>query len=395
MAATAGSTGTRKHRPSRSAAGVQSRPPGDGPKHHIAARIRKLRAQLRKRGVGGVLVADELNVRYLTGFTGDSSYLAVTPQRCLLVSDSRYTIQIEEECPDLEVNIRTARTDLLDQLAMVVKGLQVGSLAIETDTITQSFYERLSEKLSAVELVACPGLILSLRAVKDKQEIAAIRESVRIAQRAFDAIRANLRGDQTELQISHDLEHAIRRFGGSGCSFDPIVGVGPRGALPHGRPSPTTLDHDPFVLIDWGARYQGYASDLTRVLVTGRVTQKLRRIYDIVLKAQLAAISKIRPHAALKSIDTAARKVIDDAGFGKSFGHGTGHGFGLQIHELPRLSPIAQGELEPGMVVTVEPGIYLPDWGGVRIEDDVLVTRDGHEVLTSTPKQLDECLVEI
>ncbi len=361
---------------------------------NIAARIARLRKSLKQLGSDGFLVTDETNVTYLTGFTGDSSYLLVTAKQATLLSDSRYTIQIEEECPALDADVRTARTEMLDRVAAVCKSAKVNSLAIESDSISKHFYDQLSSKLSNIDLVDSQQVIVDLRAIKDAGEIELIRRSILIAEKSFAVIRAQLTGGQTELEIAHNLEHTIRGFGGTGCAFDPIVGVGPRGALPHGQPSMMKVSEHPFLLIDWGAQYRGYASDLTRILVTGKISPKLQRVYGVVLKAQQAAIRKIRPGARLSMIDRTARKVIDDAGFGKNFGHGLGHGFGLQIHEQPRLSPNAVGELQPGMVVTVEPGIYLPGWGGVRIEDDILVTPEGHEVLTSVPKILEECVVE-
>jgi Xaa-Pro aminopeptidase len=213
----------------------------------------------------------------------------------------------------------------------------------------------------------------------------------------FAAIRRSLRPGQTEKQVGDELEHQIRLLGGACGAFPAIVGVGPRAALPHGRPIQDSRigDHD-FVLIDWGARGSasgGYHSDLTRVLVTGKLSPQLEKVYGVVLRAQEAAIAAIRPGAIMKEVDSLARAVIADASYGSAFNHSLGHGIGLAIHELPRLAPDQNRPLAPGMVVTVEPGIYLAGWGGVRIEDDVLVTDGGHEVLTSVPKELEECIV--
>ncbi len=193
--------------------------------------------------------------------------------------------------------------------------------------------------------------------------------------------------------MADELEYQIRLFGGVCGAFPSIIGVGPRAALPHGRPTrEAKIGDSDFVLIDWGARGRLYHSDLTRVLVTGRLSPELQQVYGVVLAAQRAAIAAIRPGAIMKEIDATARQVIADAGYGERFGHSLGHGIGLAVHEQPRLAPDQDRPLAPGMVVTVEPGIYLPGWGGVRIEDDVLVTEDGHEVLTSVPKELEECM---
>ncbi len=355
-----------------------------------------VRRKLKQEGLDVLLVTDETNVTYLTGFTGDSSYLllAKSASEDKLLSDSRYTTQIRDECADLKTHIRDASSTLLDSITRVCKSAKSKSVGFESNHVSKSLFDKLDAKVES-ELVGTEDWIESVRMIKDKTEIKKIRESIRVNQKAFSVIRAQLSGEQTEREIAHNLEHQIRRFGGSGCSFDPIVGVGPRSALPHGRPSYTRIEEHGFVLIDWGAKVDGYASDLTRVLVTAKIPPKIRKIYEVVLSAQLAAIAKIRPGVSFKAVDAVARRVIDKAGFGKKFGHGLGHGFGLQIHESPFMNPVREGEFQPNMVVTVEPGIYLPDVGGVRIEDDVLVTKDGCEVLSDLPNSLDANVVDI
>ena len=361
---------------------------------NFAKRRAMLCRKLRQQRLDAMLVTGEINVTYLSGFTGDSSFLFLTPKQVVLISDSRYTTQIEEECPDLATHIRDATSTRLASVAKVCKSHKVKSLGIESSHVTKALYDQLDDECGC-ELVATEGWVESLRMIKDKTEIKKIRESIRVNEKAFDVIRAQMTGDQTEREIAHNLEHQIRKFGGSRCAFNPIVGVGPRSALPHGHPSSMRIEESGFVLIDWGAMVDGYASDLTRVLVTAKIPPKIRKIYEIVLSAQLAAIAKIRPGVSFKAVDAVARKIIDKAGFGKKFGHGLGHGFGLQIHESPFVNPIREGAFEQNMVVTVEPGIYLPGIGGVRIEDDVLVTKDGCEVLSSMPKDLDESFVDL
>jgi Xaa-Pro aminopeptidase len=360
-----------------------------------AHRRESLRRLLVEKNLAALLVTDERNVTYLTGFTGDSSYLLVSRERELLISDKRYTQQLEEECPGLDVAIRGPGGTLTDFAAAVVAKLGLPSLAIEADVVTVGFYQKLKESLKGTSLANSSGLVESLREIKDAGEIAEIREAIQIAQRAFAAIRAALRLGRSEKEVADELEYQIRLFGGVCGAFPSIVGVGPRAALPHGRPVRDSRigDHD-FVLIDWGARGRLYHSDLTRVLVTGKLSPQLEQVYGVVLKAQQAAIARIRPGAVLKEVDAAARAVIADAGHGDAFGHSLGHGIGLAVHELPRLAPDQDRRLAAGMVVTVEPGIYLPGWGGVRIEDDVLVTPDGCEVLTSVPKELEDCIVD-
>ena len=340
------------------------------------------------------LLPNEINVTYLTGFTGDSTFLWIDRDRQILISDSRYSTQIEEQCPELDTNIRDARSTQMDSVARICKSVGPGTLGLESSDVSKSFHDLVADKVGC-DLVDTIGWVEELRAIKDRSEIEKIRESIRINERAFDVIKSQLTGSQTERQIAHNLEHQIRGFGGTRCAFDPIVGVGPRSALPHGVPSQTRIEEAGFVLIDWGSMVDGYASDLTRVLVTARIPPKIRKIYEIVLNAQLAAIARIRPGVSFRSVDSVARGLIKNAGFGKKFGHGLGHGIGLQIHEEPFVSPIRKGTFQPNMIVTVEPGIYLPGFGGVRIEDNILVTKNGNEVLSGLPKSFDECIVEI
>jgi len=358
-----------------------------------AQRRESLRRLLRENELAALLVTDERNVTYLTGFTGDSTYLLVAQGRDLLISDKRYTQQLEEECPGLDLAIRGPGGKITEFAAEVVAKLGLPSLAIEGDIVTVHFYEKLKESLKA-PLASTSGLVESLREIKDSGEIQEIRDAIHIAQRAFAVLRASLRPGRTEKEVADELEYQLRLFGGVCGAFPSIVGVGTRAALPHGRPIRSSKIGDAdFVLIDWGARGRLYHSDLTRVLVTGKLSPQLKQVYGVVLKAQQAAIAQIRPGAVMKEVDAVARSVIENAGFGESFGHSLGHGIGLAVHELPRLAPDQDRKLAAGMVVTVEPGIYLPDWGGVRIEDDVLVTEGGCEVLTSVPKELDDCIV--
>ena len=364
---------------------------------NFAQRRDSLRRLLAEKLVAALLVTDELNVTYLTGFTGDSSYLVIEGDRELLITDGRYTQQLVEECPGLELAVREPGSKLPDFAADVLSKLSPPSIGIEADNMTVSFHEKLHEALKASRLAHTSGLVESLREIKDEGEVAEIREAIEIAQRAFELLRGSLRRGQTEKEVADNLEYQIRLCGGTCGAFPSIVGVGPRAALPHGRPTRDTRIGDfDFVLVDWGARgaaYGGYHSDLTRVLVTGKLSPQLQNVYGVVLRAQRAAIAAIRPGAIMKDVDAAARTVIEDAGFGKEFNHSLGHGIGLAVHELPRLAANQNRPLAAGMVVTVEPGVYLPGWGGVRIEDDLLVTPERCEVLTSVPKELDECIV--
>jgi Xaa-Pro aminopeptidase len=273
-----------------------------------------------------------------------------------------------------------------------IQRLGVERLGLEAGSATLSLERSLAKALPKVRLVDTENLVERLRTVKDKDEIEATRLAGQQARRAFDVVRAGLTPTMTELDVAAELEYQARRFGAKSLSFPPIVAVGPRAALPHATPTRRQLSESDFTLVDWGANSGLYLSDLTRMVVTGRISPKFRKLYGVVLQAQLAAIDAIRPGKTGEQIDSVARKIIQRAGLGKAFGHGLGHGTGLEIHEAPRMAIGQKTKLRPGMIVTVEPGVYLPGWGGIRIEDDVLVTRTGHEVLTDVPKQLEDCV---
>ncbi len=359
-------------------------------KDRYLGRRDKLRYALKKTAAEAILVTNFTNVTYLTGFTGDDTYLLVRRDGDVVLSDFRYTTQLEEECPGLEVQIRPHTSTMPQWVARMLKSAKVGRLALEADSVSWALLKDISEKSEGVETIPASGLVEKLREIKDKDEIQEIRTAIQAAQKAFGVLRATLRPDKSERQVRDELEYHLQLFGAEDRGFASIVAVGPRAALPHAVPGETLVGSDNLLLVDWGARCNLYRSDLTRVLITGRISPKLERIYGVVLNAQLRAIEAIRPGVTGQEIDGIARGVIADAGFSRFFGHGLGHGIGLDIHELPRLAATSTTVLKPGMVATVEPGIYIPGWGGVRIEDDVLVTRDGHEVLTSVPKTLEE-----
>ncbi|MEN6557271.1 MAG: Xaa-Pro peptidase family protein, partial [Thermoguttaceae bacterium] len=356
--------------------------------HH--ARRDRLRRNLKAAGIDSLLVTDFANVTYLTGFTGDDSYLLVHRDGDLVLSDPRYTTQLEEQCPGVDLAIRPPGVTMLQAVVRAVRSVGCRRLGIEGDSMTVSLRDRIAEKLSKIGLAATSGLVERLRLLKDRFEVARLRTAIDQAERAFATLRGLLRPEMTEKQAADELEHQCRLFGAKDAAFPTIVATGPRAALPHATPTERCLGDEPFVLFDWGANEGLYRSDLTRVLVTGRISPKFERIYQVVLEAQRRAIAAIRPGVLAHDVDAVARSCIAEAGYGRRFRHGLGHGLGLLVHESPRLAVQSQTVLKAGMVVTVEPGVYLPGWGGVRIEDDVLVTRAGCEVLTHSPKRLDE-----
>jgi Xaa-Pro aminopeptidase len=357
-------------------------------------RRRQLRQSLGAARIDGLIVASPTNVAYLTGFTGEDSVLLLTADRAIVVSDGRFTLQLGQECPDLETEVRAIGQPMSEVIGTLAKRLGVRRWGFESHATTVAEFDALRAAGEGLELVPRQGLVERLRMVKDEGEIAAIRGAVAIAERAFLDLRGWLRPGATEKAAADFLEAALRSHGASAASFAPIVAVGPRAALPHARPTADTrVERQGLVLVDWGARANGYASDLTRVMTTGKVTPEFEAVYGAVLEAQARAIAAIRPGAEARSIDLAARSVIEEAGFGAQFNHSVGHGIGRDVHEAPMLRHVSEAVLEPGMVVTIEPGAYFPEWGGVRIEDDVLVTAIGGEVLSTLPRSLESAAV--
>jgi Xaa-Pro aminopeptidase len=334
------------------------------------------------------LVTNPTNVAYLTGFSGDSSFLLIARKRAILISDPRFALQVEEECPGLDSHIRVPNKTVFEASADVVQKIGARSVGFESSHMTVANLESLSGLAKAVSWTPTRDRVEKLRAVKDPTEIDQIQEAVHIAERAFFMFIAMLGPADTEKNLADAMDAYIRRAGGRCSSFPTIVAVGERSALPHAVPTEQQVARSALLLVDWGASGRFYKSDLTRVLATRKISPKLEKVYAVVLAAQKAAINAVHPGAIASVVDTAARSVIERAGFGGKFGHGLGHGIGLQVHEAPSIRQNSQVALEPGMVITIEPGIYLPGWGGVRIEDDVLVTPDGRQVLTSVSKEL-------
>jgi len=362
--------------------------PFDRRRHDLARAV-------RETTLDALLVAKPCNVYYLTGFTGDSSFCLVTPTRAVLISDDRYRAQIEQECSGLETHIRGHDKNTYQAVGEVVSKLGLRNVGVEASGVTLEEFERLKELCASANLVGKAGLVEKLRAIKDETEVAAIRRAIRVAEQGFAALRATMRPTDTEKELGDLLDAYVRRAGGDGIAFPPIVGVGDRSALPHSTLSSRRLDEAPFLLVDWGARAGLYHSDLTRILWAPggasrqTVESRLETMYTVVLQAQTRAIATVRPGVSVKDVDAAARGHIAAAGYGDYFTHGLGHGIGLEVHEAPAVRSNSEDVLAAGMVLTIEPGIYWPDFGGVRIEDDLLVTPDGPEILTTVPRGWD------
>jgi Xaa-Pro aminopeptidase len=359
----------------------------------VAARVPRLRDRLDEAGVEALLVTRLPNIRYLTGFTGSAAVVLVTPEEVVFVTDGRYQEQSREQLDaaavDARIEIAPSSAAQRDVLVPAVAG--VARLGLEAHGVTWAQQRTYAEwfgadRAGAVELVPTDGIVEALRRVKEAAEVARIRAACAIADDALGELLPTLAQAPTEREFALQLEFAMRRRGASGNSFDPIIASGPNGAKPHARPTDRPIGRSELVVIDFGCIVDGYCSDMTRTVSVGDPGPHARRVWDVVAASQRAGRDAVRAGAECVAVDRASRDVIDAAGWGAAFAHGTGHGVGLEIHEAPRVAKTASGTLEVGAVVTVEPGVYLPGVGGVRIEDTLVVTVDGAEALTEFPK---------
>jgi Xaa-Pro aminopeptidase len=343
-------------------------------------RVSRLRAALKRQRLSAVLVTHLPNVRWLCGFSGSAGSLLVSARDVVFFSDFRYRAQSRREVRGARLFEYTGGA--VEPVAAAVRRARVSRLGFESDRMTFATHADCAAAMPGVELVPLRGTVEGLRAIKDDREISVIRRALAIAGRALAAGSRRLAGN-SELEVASRLQALIRERGGDEESFPTIVASGPRAALPHGLPTKKVIGGGELVVIDFGVRLDGYCCDITRTFSPSKWESKSKDIYKVVLEAQRAALDAIAPGVKGSSVDAAAREVIERAGHGKHFGHGTGHGVGLEVHEQPVLSPRSGDTLQPGMVVTVEPGIYVENFGGVRIEDMVLVTKTGREILSS------------
>lgn len=359
----------------------------------LTPRLRQLRERIEDWQVDALLVSNSVDIRYLTGFVGDDSWLLVGKTgKPIILSDRRFEEQIQREAPQAKAIMRTK--SLAETASQVVDKREWSSLALQSDYLTIAQRKQLAKHIGASRLKDIDDGLFDQRAFKTEDEIKLIQKAGRIQQKALRALLEQLKPGMSEFEAAGLLEYEMRRLGADGPSFPTIMAADANAALPHAIPGKSKLRKGGIVLIDWGARYQGYCSDMTRVFAFGSMKPKLREIYQVVLDAQLAAIEAIRPGVEMAEVDKLARDIITKAGYGKEFSHSLGHGIGLDIHEQPRLAASIKGALQPGQIVTVEPGIYLPGIGGVRIEDDILVTDKGHRNLTTDlPKSLDSAIL--
>ena len=355
-----------------------------------ARRLAALADAITAAHMDGLLVTGSANVRYLSGFSGSSALLFVSPREALLITDFRYQTQAAEEVGELArvvIEPQSLWAGLWQHLAPLSYVEVVG---FESAHLVHRDFQRLLEAGARWQWRPTIDLVEVLRERKDENEVARIREAVAAAERALELTLSRIGAGMAELEIAGVLESALRQAGSDGFPFPSIVASGPNAALPHARPTSRRLAKGDFLLMDFGARVSGYCSDITRTFVFGRADGEQREIYDVVRLANDRAVRAVRPGMTGRDADGVARGYIQDRGFGDLFGHSLGHGIGLEVHEAPRLAKTAEGPLVEGAVVTVEPGIYRPGWGGVRIEDDVHLSAGGAQVLTRFPRELIE-----
>jgi Xaa-Pro aminopeptidase len=362
------------------------------PSRFIAPRLDACRAKIHEFSVSGYLITNRVDQYYLTGFDGEDGAALILPNQVYLLTDGRFVEEAERDVPWAKRAVR--RTERLPELlGQLARSLRLKTLGFQPSAVSVDTFTAFRKQCKPTQLVSMPPILDELRVIKDSSEVKTLQKAIEVAEEAFRTLLRRIKIGWTERQVAAELQYEIVRRGASGTSFPLIVAEGPNSSLPHARPGDRKLREGSVLLIDWGATFNHYRSDLTRVVFIRRIPPRFRRMYEQVLAAQTAAIDLIRPGARMDDVDGAARKALKKAGMDRNFTHGLGHGIGLDIHEAPRLARNMTGLLQPGMVVTVEPGVYYPGIGGVRIEDDVLVTPEGCRVLTHLSRDIDAMVV--
>jgi Xaa-Pro aminopeptidase len=347
--------------------------------------LTSLREQFKDHDIDGILITSNHNRRYLTGFTGTAGVAIVSGNDAKFITDFRYVEQAETETEGFEIVQHT--TAIHEEVAKQAKEMGLKRIGFEKDHLTYGQYDTYKKSFE-MGFVPVSGLVEKLRLFKTPEELKVIQKAVDIADAAFTHIQSFIRPGVREIDVSNELEFFMRKKGAVSSSFDIIVASGYRSALPHGVASDKVIESGELVTLDFGAYYKGYCSDITRTVAVGEPSDELKKIYNTVLEAQLKGVQGIKPGMTGKEADALTRDYITEQGYGKYFGHSTGHGMGLEVHEGPGLSHKTDQKLEPGMVVTVEPGIYVAGVGGTRIEDDILITEDGNKILSKSTKEL-------
>ena len=357
----------------------------------IEERLKIFRDKIEKenKGIDGFLVTNLQNMNYLSGFDGEG-FALITKKDNYLLTDSRYTEQAEKESPDFIIRIDEPKIKDARILALrkIIEKIKLNKIAFESNDLSYADFKKYSESFESIEFFPTESIIEQIRMIKDKVEIIKIRKAAQITTESLKDVFEIIEPGVRELDIASELAYTMRKKGAQKESFDIIVVSGERSSLVHGKPSEKKIVEGELIIIDVGANYHNYNSDITRTIIIGKENEKQKEIFSIVSEAQKKALEFLKPGVKCKEVDSVARDIIVKKGYGEYFGHGLGHGVGLDIHELPRVSFSDDTVLLPGMVVTIEPGIYLPEVGGVRVEDSVLITESGYEILTWFPKIL-------
>lgn len=349
--------------------------------------LTRVREKMREQNLPAILVSNVDNAGWMTGFSGSSANVVVTPEDALFITDSRYTIQANEEVKDVPVASFASPVQMTDFVAEQLRTMGVHKIAFEANNTTYEQFENLKGKLNGIELMPAPDIFTDLRLIKTPEEIEKIRTACRLADKCFEHVLRLIQPGVSEWDIGLEIEFFFRRNMAE-VGFTPIVASGQRSALPHGRASEKKLEAGDFVTLDFGARLDGYCSDMTRTMVLAPLSDRHKHIYDCVLESQLAALAIMKPGVSAHDVDAAARDTLAKYDLAQYFGHGLGHGLGRNVHDGGRLGTNSKTTLAPGQVWTVEPGVYITGFGGVRIEDDVVVTETGIEILTHSTKEL-------
>jgi Xaa-Pro aminopeptidase len=348
------------------------------------SRISYLREEISKSDIDTVLITDKENIRYYSGFTGTFAFLFINLEKSIIITDSRYTIRASEECPEYEVYQLKSGDNWVDNISISLKSKIVG---FEGNNITVNMLEQFKGRINKqVEWKDFSTPITLGRVIKSEGEIKLIKSAINISDSAFNSVEKQIKAGITEKEISWEIEKTMRELGAESPSFDTIVASGVNGSKPHHSPTDKVIQEGEGIVIDMGAKYQGYCSDLTRTIFLGKPDSKFKEIYSIVLRSQMIAIETVKPNMTGEDIDLIAREIITNEGYGDNFGHSLGHGVGIEVHEGPGVGPNSKNIIKSGMIYTIEPGIYIEGWGGVRIEDMVLMTDGGNSLLSNANK---------
>lgn len=348
-------------------------------------KINKLRDELKDQNLDGLIITNPYNRRYISGFTGTAGIVLITPKEHIFLTDFRYMEQAAKQA--VGFNVVEHKQSIIKKLAELIDARDLAKVGFEEDDLTHQTYKAYAKEINA-ELVATSGILANIRMIKTEAELEVMEQAAAISDQAYDHILSFVKAGMTEIEVSNELEFFMRKQGATSSSFDIIVASGVRSALPHGVATDKKIASGELVTLDFGALYKGYCSDMTRTFAVGEISDELRKIYDTVLEAHMRGIKGTKAGMTGKEADALTRDYIKAEGFGDYFGHGTGHGLGMEVHEGPRLSPMGEVTLQENMVVTVEPGIYVPNVGGCRIEDDIVITKDGNRSLNKAPKEL-------